>query len=134
MKKILVLVIVIPLFVSCARNMYVDYQVDSANTGTVVVKPSKATSATYVTIDDNLIVDKKSIKSVTIQNVPVGDHNIHYASTHLAYKEKIDEQIKVEMDTPRKITKLVEVPPLSTGYWIAYGVIFFAILGPVIIL
>ena len=106
------------LFTSCAKNIYVNYQTDSANTGKVVLKPNKATSSTFVTINDNLIVDKKNVKSVIINNVPSGDYNIHYTSDNSWYKDKLDVQIPVKMENGKDITKLVEVPPYSTGYWI----------------
>lgn len=45
--------IVILIFSSRSKHIYVNYQPESANTGKVVLKPSKSTEATYVTINDN---------------------------------------------------------------------------------
>ena len=114
--------IVILIFSSCSKHIYVNYQPESANTGKVVLKPSKSTEATYVTINDNLIVDKKNVKSVTIKNVPNGDYNIHYISDNSWHKDKLDAQILVKMEGGKEITKLVAVPPYSTGYWIYVSV------------
>jgi hypothetical protein len=103
---------------SCMKHVTVTYQAESANTGTIVLKPNKPTASTYVTMNDNLIVDKKGVKSITIKNVPNGDYAVHYTSENMWYKDKLDAQIPVKMEAGRNITKLVEVPPYSTGYWI----------------
>ena len=119
--KLLVLISGLLVFSSCSKNIYVNYQTESANTGKVVLKPTKPTENTFVTINDNLIVDKKNVKSVTINNVPDGDFSIHYTSDNSFYKDKLDTQITLKMENGKEITKLVEVPPYSTGYWIYMG-------------
>ena len=120
MKKIAFLSLVISLlfFTSCSKHIYVNYQSDSTNTGKVVLKPSTQTEKTFVTINDNLLVDKKNVKSVTINNVPNGEYVIHYTSESGWYTEKLNAQIPVKMENSKEITKLVEVPPYSAGYWI----------------
>ena len=120
------------IFSSCSKHIYVDYQTESVNTGQVILKPIKPTERTYVTINDNLIVDKKNVNSVTIKNVPNGDYNIHYTSDNSWYKDKLDFQVSLKMEDGREMTKLVEVPPYSTGYWIY--VIAMAILPWVVLL
>jgi uncharacterized protein YcfL len=123
MKKyqLLILISGLLIFSSCSKHIYVNYQTESANTGKVVLKPSKPTERTFVTINDNLIVDKKNVKSVTINNVPDGNFNIHYTSDNSWYKDKLDVQIPLKMENGKEMTKLVEVPPYSTGYWIYMG-------------
>ncbi len=106
------------LFTSCAKHLYVDYHDESENTGKVVLKPSKPTQRTFVTINDSLVVDKKFAKSVTLENVPEGDYVVNYTSENGWYKEKLNAEISVSMESGREKTKLVEVPPYSTGYWV----------------
>ncbi|MDP2188329.1 MAG: hypothetical protein Q8J69_06565 [Sphingobacteriaceae bacterium] len=120
MKKALLLQLSLALVLlsSCAKNIHVNYQSDSANTGKVVLKPAEPTNRTYVTFNDSLLVNKKYVKSVTIHNVPSGEHHVHYTSNNYAYKEKIDGKMTVNVDNNRVITKLIEVPPYSAGYWI----------------
>jgi len=120
MKKIgfLALTFGLLFFTSCAKHIYVDYQNETANTGKVVIKPSKPTQRTYVTINDSLVVDKKFVKSVTINNVPNGNFVVNYTSENGWYKEKLNAEIPLIMESGREITKLIEVPPYSTGYWI----------------
>ena len=103
---------------SCAKNIYITYQAEGANTGIVILKPAKPTSRTFVTINDNLLIDKKSIKSVTVKNVPAGEYSIHYSSDNSWYKDKMDVQINTEIEPGKEVTKIIEVPPYSTGYWI----------------
>jgi hypothetical protein len=132
--KILLLLVVL-LSISCSSHIYVSYQPQSANTSSVVLKPSRATVKTNVTIDDNLIVNRKNAKDVTIKNVPAGMHTINYTSESGYYKEKLDAQIEVNSNGDGKtITKLVVVPPYSTGYWIYMSVsilLSFIIVGAI---
>ncbi|MBK7762508.1 MAG: hypothetical protein IPI46_03945 [Bacteroidetes bacterium] len=117
-NHLLILTNILLIFCSCSKHIYVNYQTETANTGKVTIKPTKPTDKTYVTINDSLIVDKKNVKSVTITNLPIGDFNIHYTSDNSWYKDKLDTRISVKMEGSKEITKLVEVPPYSTGYWI----------------
>ena len=103
---------------SCSRKIVVNYQTEKANTGTISLKPVKPTTKTFVTINDNLIVEKKNVKSVKILNVPNGEYKIHYSSDNSWYKNKLDSNIVVKMEGNKEVTKIVEVPPFSTGYWI----------------
>jgi uncharacterized protein YcfL len=120
MNKIEIITMAIGLlfFTSCSKHIYVNYQTETAHSGKVVLKPSKPTEKTYVTINDNLIIDKKTVKSVTIRNVPNGDYVIHYTSENRWYKEKLNDEIPIKMDNGREITKHVEVPPYSVAYWV----------------
>jgi len=120
MKKaiLLQLSLALVLLSSCGKNIHVNYQSDATNTGKVVLKPAEPTDRTYVTFNDSLLVNKKYVKSVTIHNVPRGEHQVHYTSNNYVYKEKIDGKMTVNVDNNRVITKLIEVPPYSTGYWI----------------
>ncbi len=113
----LILVVLAIAFSSCARNFQVNYQLESANTGTIVLKPSKVTEKTSVTLNDHLIVNKKKVRSVTIHNVPDGTYDIHYVSGTKWYKERLDVEIPTEMGNGKKVTKLVQVPPYKNGYW-----------------
>jgi hypothetical protein len=131
MKRITLLTLVIGMLVfsSCAKKIIVTYQTESKNTGKIVLKPSKATPKTFVTINDNLIVEKKKVKSVTIVNVPHGDYNIHYTSDNSWYKDKLDTELEIKIKDDKEITKLVEVPPYSTGYWVYSSVVFVAVFA-----
>lgn len=83
MKKsgILVFVLGLFLFTSCAIHLYVDYQNETTSTGKVVLKPSKPTQRTFVTINDSVVVDKKFVKSLTLNNVPRGGgYVVNYTS------------------------------------------------------
>lgn len=116
--KLLTIVVLSTLFTSCAKNYYVNYQTESANTSKIVIKPTKPTARTYVTINDNLIISKKNVNSITINNVPNGDYTVHYTSENGWYKERLNEKMPIKIDDTKEVTKLVEVPPFSTGYWV----------------
>lgn len=124
-----ILIVGLFVFSSCSRHIYVNYQPDSANTGKVVIKPTKPTSRTYVTVNDNLLVDRKYAKSVTINNIPDGEYILHYTSDNTWYKDKMDVKIPLKLEDEKIITKLVEVPPYSTGYWIYSAALVIIMLG-----
>ena len=115
--KILVLIVAATTISSCSRNIHLNYQLESANTGSIVLKSSRLTEKTSVTLNDNLIVNKKKIKSVTIHHVPTGNYTFHYVSGTKWYKKKLDVQVPVQMENGQEVTKLVEVPPYKKGYW-----------------
>ena len=122
--KIFCLFSTLLLFSSCAKNLSLNYSDYSNNDnvsksfGTLYLEPSRASEMTSVTIDDNLIVSKKHVKSITIENIPVGVHNVHYSAGNWTYKEKLDEHIQIDIKTNKKTSKIVSVPPYSTAYWI----------------
>lgn len=120
MRKIQILFLLGGLLIlsSCAKDIYISYQADSVNTGKVVLKPNRSTFRTYVTINDSLIVNEENVKSVIVQNVPEGEYNIHYSADNSSYKDELDCRIPLKMENGKEVTKLVEVPPNSTGYWI----------------
>lgn len=107
------------LFTSCAKSIYVNYQEETTNTGVLVIQPNRSTAKTYVTIDDSLIVEKKIIKKLTIRNIPEGVHLVNYVSENSALKEPLRANINIEVEAGKVKTKLVEVPPYSTGYYIS---------------
>jgi hypothetical protein len=124
-------ILIITLFSSCSRELFVNYQTETANTGKIIIKPNKSTSKTNVTINDKLIVDGKKLKKLTINNVPEGDYKIHYSSDSHIYKTKIDTVISIQIKGGKEITKLVTIPPYSTGFYIyIIGSLIFLSLFP----
>ncbi len=136
MKKfrILTLAVILLAFSSCSRHIHLNYQLESTNTGKIVLKSSKPTEKTAVAINGYEIIKKKKVKTVTINNVPAGDHTIRYASLNKWYKERLDVQIPVKVENGKEVTTLVDVPPYSTGYWfyIAGQAVLSAAIGLVL--
>lgn len=130
-SKLLIITIVL-LFSSCSRkHINTIYQAETKNTGTVIIKPVKKTKKTYVTIDGKLLVDSRKVKSVTIRNVPIGDHVVQFSSDNSWYKYSMDSTYKITVDSASTVTKIVKTPPYSNGYYIYQGAVF---LGSVIFL
>jgi hypothetical protein len=129
MKKIQITILIVSVlsFSSCSKHMYIAYQAESSNTGKVVLKPSKPTYKTNVSISDNLIVNNKRLKSLTIDNIPYGTHNLLFKSDYPWYKEKLDVQILLNIEHGGEITEKIEVPPYNDWYWFF---ITAAILAP----
>ena len=61
------------LFTSCAKDFYIDYSLyESSNTGetgVLYLEPTKNSEQTTLTIDDNLILSRKHVNSITINNI-----------------------------------------------------------------
>jgi len=123
MKKsifnLLALILCVTLFSSCAKNVVIPFQANGTNTGSVKIKPSIPIKAASVTVDGNLIWDKKSrIKSLTITNMPNGNHDINVVSASWYYKEALNHKETVNLGNGENRAILVSVPPYSTGYYL----------------
>jgi len=128
MKPTSILVIFLFLFSSCAKNIYVNYseysnnQKASKEVGTLYLEPVRNSEMTSVTIDDNIIVSRKHVKSITIENIPEGEHHVHYSGGPWSYKEKMDEHIDLKIFPNKKTSKIIPVPSYSNGYWFYIGI------------
>jgi hypothetical protein len=119
MRKLIVLaIVVVSLFSSCAKHITVAYSPASERTGKIVIKPSRPIAPTSLTLNDKLLVEGKNIKKITITDVPEGTHKVNLVSNSWQLKESIDAKIDVTVKPGNEVTKLVQVPPYSTGYWI----------------
>jgi hypothetical protein len=123
LKIICLLLLVTFLFSSCALNYYYTYQPENQNTGKAVIIPTISTSNTWVMLNDSLIIKNKNVKTLTIENLPVGEYLLQYKSYNPAYKEKLDQQIPLQVKSGSNLTEIVGVPPVSSGYWIYAGLI-----------
>ena len=110
------------LFSSCARHIIVNYQDSSENTGTIIYSPTTALQGAVMTVDDKLLVDKKVVKKVTIKNVPVGTHKVHFSADSWAYKDKLDQTDSIKIVKDAEVAKIVNTPPYGTGYYVVYGI------------
>jgi hypothetical protein len=106
---------------SCARHIIVNFQDSSDSTGTIVLAPTAYIQNSVLTVDDKLLVDKKYIKKITVKNVPIGEHNVHFSADSWAYRDKIDENVKVTTKANKETAKIVPRPPFSTGYYIVWA-------------
>lgn len=118
MKNLLIVSIIAILFSSCARNMYVDLHANKTNTAKIVIKPSMTTRKTFITLNDSLIVNNKIVKSLTLTGIEPGEYKLQYASGNTAYKDQLHEEMNIKVEAGKTITKIVEVPSMSNGYWV----------------
>ncbi|QNF32191.1 hypothetical protein HUW51_05410 [Adhaeribacter swui] len=115
--KFLIFVAAVITTSSCSRNLHLNYQLEAANTGSIILKPGRPTEKTMVTLNNQVIVNNKNVKSLTIHHVPTGNYTFHYVSGTKWYKNKLDVQLPVQMEAGKEVTKIVEVPPYKNGYW-----------------
>ncbi len=108
---------------SCALHYTYTYQPENENTGKVVIIPVKPTPATYVKLNDSLIINNKGIKTLTLENLPEGKHKVQFLSYSEAYKDKMKETLELDVKNGSNLTHLVSVPAVSSGYWIYAGLI-----------
>ena len=106
------------LFASCARTITVEYQKETANTGTVVLLPTRPYEAATVTMNDNALYERCDLKVLTIKNVPLGKHKIVIGTGSEYYLSKEPQTLEVDMTAAGKtITKQVEPPKYNAMYW-----------------
>ena len=119
--SIILLLVNVLIFSSCAKNIVVNYANPAPNSGNIVIKPTSHVYAN-LTINDSLIVNYKNVKSITIKNVPEGISTIHFSAESTNLKEEMDKKIKVDITRGKTNTQLVTVPPKSNGYWFSSAV------------
>jgi hypothetical protein len=126
-KSLTGLFIIAVLFLtSCSANRVVQYQSETESTSTIKVKPSTKLRDVVVTLDGNLIWEKsRKVKSLTIQNVPAGSHELRVTSASWVYKNEINHTSNIEVKGKGETkTELVSVPPYSAGYWVYSGIVY----------
>ncbi|PQJ08772.1 hypothetical protein CJD36_022495 [Flavipsychrobacter stenotrophus] len=136
MKITITILLLSALFLSsCAKRVTVSYGGGNDNVGTVKIKPSTTIKGASVTMDGKLVWDKrKRIKTLTVTNVPKGNHEVNVVSESWAYKESLNDKqtVKITGSGDNKAV-LVSVPPYSTGYYIYMTVIIIVCLLPSLI-
>lgn len=138
MKATLTILLLSAMFLSsCAKRVTVSFGGGTDNVGTVKIKPSTTIKGASVTMDGKLVWDKKKrIKSITVTNVPKGNHEVNVVSESWAYKESLNDKqtVKISGSGDNKAV-LVSVPPYSTGYYIYMtGIIIVCLLPSLIAL
>ena len=126
-KSLTGLFIIAVLFLtSCSANRVVQYQSETESTSTIKVKPSTKLRDVVVTLDGNLVWEKsRKVKSLTIQNVPAGSHELRVTSASWVYKNEINHTSNIEVKGKGETkTELVSVPPYSAGYWVYSGIVY----------
>jgi hypothetical protein len=115
------------VLMSCSANRVVQYQSESESTSSIKVKPSTKLRNVVVTLDGNLVWEKsRKVKSLTIENVPAGNHELRVTSASWIYKDEINHTKEIEVKGKGETkTELVSVPPYSVGYWVYNGVVYF---------
>ena len=129
-RKSLIGLVVVLLLSSCSSNRVVQYQSETESTSSIKVKPSTKLNDVIVTLDGNLVWEKrKKVKSLTIQNVPAGNHEIRVTSASWIYKDEINHTANVEVKGKGETkTELVSVPPYSAGYWVYNGIVYLVLM------
>lgn len=123
-KKVFLLCLLAVISSSCAKNMFVSYQPESANTSHIILKPSKVSKKTNVLINDTMFVDCRKLKSVTIKNVPAGNYKIRYTSESAWYTKDFNTSIFVKSDGNGKtLVRQIAVPPRSGRYWLCMSLL-----------
>lgn len=103
---------------SCSKNIVVPYPSQSAGTGKIVLTPTAPVTGTVVTMNDKMLVARKNVKSVTITNVPAGEHRVNISADSWMYKEPLRHEFNLNVTDGQEVSKIVDRPPFSTGYYV----------------
>jgi hypothetical protein len=119
------------LFAGCSANRVVQYQSETESTSSIKVKPSTKLSNVVVTLDGNLVWEKsRKVKSLTIQNVHAGNHELRVTSASWIYKDEINHSATIDVKGKGETkTEIVSVPPFSAGYWIYNGIVYLVAIS-----
>jgi len=113
--KNLLFILSVFILSSCAKDYVTN--VGTGN-GSIMMKPTKPTGGTYVTVDDELVIDNKNVKSVKITGLEDGETKVIYKSESSSYKVPLNYEKTITIENGSDKTEIVDVPPYSTGYWI----------------
>lgn len=114
-----ILLIILLICSSCGRQLVIPYISESNGSTQIFLKPIKPTSKTFITINDSLIVNKKFIKSVTIDHLPSGIYTINYASDVNTMVAKIDTTMTIVVEDHKETSISIDVPSYSSWHYIS---------------
>ena len=118
MKKLFFLAILAALLPSCAQSILINYSYDQSQAGgKLVVIPDKPIEGVNFVMNSRLLVEKKAVKKIIVENVPPGEYNISMTCASWYYKDSLNYVETVQIDANKETTKLVPTPPYSGGYY-----------------
>ncbi len=108
------------LLSSCSEKIYLNYQEETANTGSIILLPARPVRNTFLSIDNKILVRDTFAELVAINNVPEGAHAIQWISGYTGFAQTMDVNLTFDVKRGETIRKLIPVPPESDlgGYWI----------------
>ncbi|MCF8332664.1 MAG: hypothetical protein K9I47_00825 [Bacteroidales bacterium] len=120
MQKILLIAITGLFLAGCAKDITVNYR--DQGKGKVELKPSKNVYDGFVLVNDSMLVDSKTIKSVTIENIPEGNYDVIFRSNYSYYKGNFREKYDIEIGPEEFHQKNIVVPGYNTSYYLMFSV------------
>jgi hypothetical protein len=125
-----ILWIILLICSSCGRQLVIPYTSDSFAGAQIILKPNKPTSRTLITINDSLIVNKKFIKSVTIDHLPYGVYTINYTSDVNTMVAKLDTTMTIVVEDRKETPIIIDVPPHNSWYYISNTLVGLLLFVP----
>jgi len=127
-----ILLIILLMCCACGRQLVIPYTSDSNLDAQIILKPIKPTNRTFITINDSLIVNKKFIKSVKIDQLSPGVYTINYASDVNTMVSKLDTTMTIIVKDHKEISKIIDVPRYNSWYYISNALIGLLLIVPFI--
>lgn len=126
---------------SCAKNIVSNYQDDSENTGSLLIIPNKSLYQASITLQsvmnkdaNKLIVYKRNIKTLKINNIPEGIYGMELTYNNNNFRPIKSNQFSIIIQKDKTTNKLVQIPPPSLGNYLLWAtlviVLFFIPPGP----
>lgn len=133
MKKVLFTLLAAMLLSGCAKDIVVNYPGNGK--GSFTMQPTKNVYQAHVLVNDSLVVENKTVKSVTLKGLPDGDHRVVFRSNYSYYKGDFNKLIKATIGPEQyKQHKDIVVPGYNASYYIINAALFVLILTPAVAL
>jgi hypothetical protein len=117
--RIQILLCIAFIFSSCAKNILVNYQEDPVNTTNLVLRFSKVSHHTRLSVNDKLLVDGKLARSVTVMNLPSGDYDIKCSAYSGWKKKNVCTSLKAGINgTGTTVVEHIDLPVKNGWYWL----------------
>ena len=86
---------------------------------------------TNLSLNDKMMFENKAVKSIRLEDLPVGPHKIDLTSNCVIYKEKPDITYETVVKENKTQEEKLKTPGFSTGVYVAGAII---ILTPALLL
>jgi len=117
MKKAFFFLLMAILLDGCSRSIMISYSHAPENNSTLILQPSKPVEKAFLTVNNQLLVDSKNVKKITISKLPQGDCRYQITSESSFLKTNLNETKTVNLQNGQVHTELIEVPPYNGAYY-----------------
>lgn len=118
MKKYVLFLLAGFILSSCAKDIVISYNTKAQKTGSVVLTPERPLYKTDMSLNDSLMFENKSVRSITLEGLPAGPHKINLKSDYTFYKDNMDATYEPVIRGGEATDEKVKTPGYSASFYV----------------